>query len=108
MTDRGFGYLAILDVEGSGLPTSLAAYLQSARGPLQGVIWSVSREQWTYNPAIVAKFLFDDSFEERGQLIGRERAEEIALTLATRLPEEGELRAICQNDRPGQAGAENR
>jgi hypothetical protein len=107
MTDRGFGYLAILDVEMSGKPTSVAAYVESARGPLQGVVWSVSRQQWTYNPSIVAKFLFDDNFEERGRVVDRETAESIAIALGTRLPTEAELRVLCeagQADQPSASG----
>jgi formylglycine-generating enzyme required for sulfatase activity len=95
MTDRGFGYLAILDVEGSGRPTSIAAYLQSARGPVQGVIWNVPLQQWTFRPSIVAKFLFDDDYDDRGPAIGRDEADALAAELGTRLPTEAELRAIC-------------
>ena len=92
-----FGYLAVLKSDMSGETTSIIAHQTADDGPLQAVLWSVSRRRWIYAPALAVRFLYDDQYRDRSKRVSRQEAESIAEhNLGVLLPSESQFRELCE------------
>ena len=97
MTDREFGYQAILTSDMTGAISSLIAYQVAQENPFQAVIWSVPRKAWIYAPGLAVPMLYDDKYQDRRKQVDRLTAERIAVeSLHTELPSEETLEAMYQ------------
>ena len=97
MTDPEFGYRTILKSDESGTITSMVAHHIDVAHPLQAVMWSAPRKAWIYAPGLAVRFIYDDQFQDRIQVIDRPTAEQIAReVLRADLPTEANLMRMCE------------
>jgi hypothetical protein len=97
MSNGTFTYQVIYGRTSNRHPTSLIAALIEIGQPLQAVLWSRPDKAWTYAPAIAARRLYDDQYQDSVDPVDRQTAEQIASEfLETTLPGEETLLRLCQ------------